>query len=116
VGRLVSYPPRVSAVSLREVTDENREAMLALRAAGGQEQFVGRLPKRSRTPATSRKGSPGNRAIHAGEQAVGELEESGQIILALTEPWSPRTRSESVRSFPPLMKKPAVSSGFRESG
>jgi hypothetical protein len=72
----------VAVVTLREVTDGNRHAVLAQRVAPAQERFVGTvagaLADRRATPAPE----PFYRRI--GFTPTGELDENGEIILALS--------------------------------
>jgi hypothetical protein len=51
--------PGMAVVTLREVTDENRPALLALSVASAQERFVGTVARALRDAERSRKASPG---------------------------------------------------------
>jgi diamine N-acetyltransferase len=59
------------AVVLREITDENREAVLALRVAPGQERFVSSVPDSVRDAAEYPHANPWYRAVYAGDEPVG---------------------------------------------
>jgi diamine N-acetyltransferase len=61
----------VSAVTLREITDENRRAVLALRVGTSQERFVGTVAGALRDARDIPEGRPWYRAIYADEQPVG---------------------------------------------
>jgi diamine N-acetyltransferase len=58
-------------VTLREITDENREAVAALRVAPGQEGFVATVAKSYVDAAAFPAERPWYRAIYAGDQPVG---------------------------------------------
>jgi GNAT superfamily N-acetyltransferase len=61
----------MSGVVLREVTDENRQAVLAIRVAPAQVRFVGTVAGALEDASQSPEGKPWYRAIYAGEQPVG---------------------------------------------
>lgn len=61
----------MSAVTLVEVTEENRGAVLALRVAPSQERFVGTVAEALRDAVEIPKGKPWYRAIYADGQPVG---------------------------------------------
>jgi diamine N-acetyltransferase len=61
----------VSAVTLREVTDENRHAVLAVRVAPTQERFVGTVAGALTDAREIPQGKPWYRAIYADDQPVG---------------------------------------------
>lgn len=61
----------MSAVTIREVTDENREAILALRVAPAQERFVGTVAWALMDAEEIPEGKPWYRAIYADDQPVG---------------------------------------------
>jgi diamine N-acetyltransferase len=61
----------VSAVTLREVTDENRHAVLAVRVAPGQKRFVGTVAGALMDAQEITEGKPWYRAIYADDQPVG---------------------------------------------
>jgi diamine N-acetyltransferase len=63
----------VSAVTLREITDENRQAVLALRVEPSQERFVGTVAGALGDARDIPEGKPWYRAIYADEQPVGFL-------------------------------------------
>jgi diamine N-acetyltransferase len=60
-------------VTLREITDENREAVAALRVAPGQEGFVATVAKSYADAAAFPAERPWSRAIYAGDEPVGFL-------------------------------------------
>jgi diamine N-acetyltransferase len=60
-------------VTLREITDENREAVAALRVAPGQEGFVATVAKSYADAAAFPAERPWYRAIYAGDEPVGFL-------------------------------------------
>jgi diamine N-acetyltransferase len=59
------------AITLREVTDANREAVLALRVAAGQERFVGSVRGALAEAAAYPHAKPWYRAVYAGDEPVG---------------------------------------------
>ena len=61
----------MSVVTLREITDGNREAVLALRTAPAQERFVGTVAGALADAQEIPEGRPWYRAIYAGDQPVG---------------------------------------------
>ena len=61
----------MSAVTLREVTDENRHAVLAVRVAPTQERFVGTVAGALTDAREIPQGKPWYRAIYADGQPVG---------------------------------------------
>jgi len=61
----------VSVVTLREVTDQNRAAVLALRVAPEQERFVGTVAWALRDAEEIPEGKPWYRSIYADERPVG---------------------------------------------
>jgi GNAT superfamily N-acetyltransferase len=63
----------VSTVTLREVTDENRRAVLALRVAPAQERFVGTVAGALEDAREIPEGKPWYRAIFVNGQPVGFL-------------------------------------------
>jgi diamine N-acetyltransferase len=58
-------------VVLREITEENRAAVLALRVAPGQERFVGSVRGALAEAAAYRQANPWYRAVYAGGEPVG---------------------------------------------
>jgi GNAT superfamily N-acetyltransferase len=71
LARQSFYSPGVSAVTLLEVTDDNREAILALRVAPAQERFVGTVAAALTVAQEIPEGKPWYRAVYAGDQPVG---------------------------------------------
>jgi len=61
----------VSGVSLREITDQNREAVVALRIAASQEAYVSNVADSLEEARETPEGSPWYRAIYADDQPVG---------------------------------------------
>jgi diamine N-acetyltransferase len=59
------------AVILREITDANRAAVLALRLAAGQERFVDSVPDALREAAEYPQAKPWYRAVYADGEPVG---------------------------------------------
>jgi GNAT superfamily N-acetyltransferase len=66
-----SYSSAVSGVTLREVTGENRDAILAIRVAPVQLRFVGTVAGALEDAREIPEGKPWYRAIYADEQPVG---------------------------------------------
>ena len=60
-----------SVVSLREITDENREAILALRIAASQEGYVSSVADSLEEARETPEGNPWYRAIYADNAPVG---------------------------------------------
>src|SRR6266511_2744507 len=58
-------------VTLCEITEENREAVLALRVAPGQERFVGAVRGALREAAEYRHAKPWYLAVYGGDEPVG---------------------------------------------
>jgi diamine N-acetyltransferase len=61
----------VSGVSLREITDQNREAVVALRIAASQEGYVSSVADSLEEARDTPEGNPWYRAIYAADQPVG---------------------------------------------
>jgi diamine N-acetyltransferase len=61
----------MSGVSLREITDQNREAVLALRVAESQEGYVSTVADSLAEAVESPEGNPWYRAIYVDDQPVG---------------------------------------------
>lgn len=59
------------ALSLREITDENRDAVVALRLGAGQHRFVSTVAESLREADETPAGKPWYRAVYAGERPVG---------------------------------------------
>jgi diamine N-acetyltransferase len=59
------------AVTLREITDENRAAVLALRVAAHQERFVGSVQDALQDAGEYPRAKPWYRAIYADDEPVG---------------------------------------------
>ena len=58
-------------VTLREITDENRQAVLALRAAPGQKRFVSSVRDSLQEAAEYPQAKPWYRAVYADDDPVG---------------------------------------------
>jgi diamine N-acetyltransferase len=58
-------------VHLREITDANRDAVVALRVRPGQERFVASVQESIDEAAATPEGNPWYRAIYAGNEPVG---------------------------------------------
>ena len=63
----------MSAVSLREITEQNRDAIVALEVARAQRRFVGTVTQALMDAEEIPEGKPWYRAIYADEQPVGFL-------------------------------------------
>ena len=61
----------MSDVSLREIDDANRDAVLALRVTPTQERFVGTVAKSLKEAAETPEGRPWYRAVYADDLPVG---------------------------------------------
>jgi GNAT superfamily N-acetyltransferase len=88
VVRLPGAPDR-GGVHLREITDDNRDAVRALRVRGRQERFVASVSTSLRDAAGSPKANPWYRAVYCGEEPV------GFVMLA----WKPRKGPYRGRHF-----------------
>ena len=58
-------------LTLREITDANREAVLALRVASAQERFVGSVAGALEDARQYAHAKPWYRAVYAGEEPIG---------------------------------------------
>jgi diamine N-acetyltransferase len=67
-------------VTLREISDENREAVCALRVAPGQDRFVASVADSLEEAARTPEGKPWYRAIYAGDEPVGFVMLSWNLI------------------------------------
>lgn len=68
-----TYAPGMAGVTLREVTNENRRAVLALRVAAAQERYVGTVAEAFADAEEFPEGRPWYRAIYVADQPVGFL-------------------------------------------
>jgi diamine N-acetyltransferase len=62
---------RTPPISLREITDENRDAVCALRVAPGQERFVSPVVESLEEAAATPQAAPWYRAVYSDEEPVG---------------------------------------------
>ncbi|MGR6964411.1 GNAT family N-acetyltransferase [Geodermatophilus sp. URMC 61] len=76
-------------VHLREITDENREAVCALRVRGRQKRFVASVSRSLRDAARWPKANPWYRAVYCGNEPV------GFVMLS----WKPRKGPYRGRHF-----------------
>ena len=67
----MTEPISPGAVHLREITDANREAVVAVHVAPGQDQFVAPVARSIEEAARTPEGNPWFRAIYAGDEPVG---------------------------------------------
>jgi diamine N-acetyltransferase len=70
----------VSRVSLREITDQNREEVIALRIAASQEGYVSSVADSLEEARDTPEGNPWYRAIYADDQPVGFVMLSWNVI------------------------------------
>ncbi len=63
--------PPTCRVTLREITDANRDAVTALKVRPGQENFVDGVAESIQEAAETPEGAPWYRAIYAAEEPVG---------------------------------------------
>jgi GNAT superfamily N-acetyltransferase len=61
----------MGSVSLREITDENRDAVVALRVSTSQERFVGTVAEALEDAREIPEGNPWYRAIYVDDQPIG---------------------------------------------
>lgn len=76
-------------VRLREITDDNREAVCALRVRHHQKQFVASVKRSLRHAAAAPKAHPWFRAVYCGDEPV------GFVMLS----WNPPTGRYKGRYF-----------------
>ncbi|MES4888893.1 GNAT family N-acetyltransferase [Streptomyces sp. NPDC096012] len=62
---------RSPSVHLREITDDNRDAVRALRVRGDQKQFVASVSHSLKEAAKKPKANPWYRAVYRGDEPVG---------------------------------------------
>jgi diamine N-acetyltransferase len=76
-------------VTLREITDDNREAVARLRVAPEQEQFVAGVTRSIAEAAATPEARPWYRAIYAGDEPVGFVMLSWDVTPApgILGPW-----------------------------
>jgi diamine N-acetyltransferase len=76
-------------IKLREITDENREAVSALRVRPDQERFVGGVVESIAEAASTPEGAPWYRAIYADDEPVGFVMLSWDVTPApgIIGPW-----------------------------
>jgi diamine N-acetyltransferase len=71
-------------VHLREITDDNRDAVRALRVRRHEKQFVASVSKSLKEAAKTPAANPWYRAVYRGDEPVGFAMLSGTHRLALT--------------------------------
>lgn len=76
-------------VELREITDANRDVVIALDVAPGQDRFVAGVAKSLAEAATTPEANPWYRAIYAGDEPVGFVMLSWDVTPApgIFGPW-----------------------------
>jgi diamine N-acetyltransferase len=76
-------------VTLREITDENRDAVSALRVAPDQERFVAGVVTSLADAAATPEAKPWYRAIYAGDEPVGFVMLSWEVAPSpgILGPW-----------------------------
>jgi diamine N-acetyltransferase len=76
-------------VTLRAITDENREAVRALHVAPGQELFVASVARSLDEAAATPEAKPWYRAIYAGDEPVGFVMLSWEVTPSpgILGPW-----------------------------
>jgi diamine N-acetyltransferase len=78
-----------SPVTLREITDENRAAVSALKVRPDQDQFVGGVVQSMAEATATPEGAPWYRAIYTGDEPVGFVMLSWNVTPApgIIGPW-----------------------------
>jgi diamine N-acetyltransferase len=76
-------------LNLREITDENRDTIRGLRVGPGQDRFVASVARSLEDAAATPEGSPWYRAIYAGDEPVGFVMLSWDVMPApgIIGPW-----------------------------
>ena len=76
-------------VTLREINDDNRDAVTALNVGPGQDRFVASVAASFRDAEETPEGHPWYRAIYAGDEPVGFLMLSWDVMPApgIIGPW-----------------------------
>ena len=76
-------------VTLREINDDNRDAVTALNVGPGQDRFVASVAASFRDAEETPEGHPWYRAIYAGDEPVGFLMLSWDVTPAprIIGPW-----------------------------
>jgi GNAT superfamily N-acetyltransferase len=82
-------PERVPHVTLREISPDIEDAVLALRVAPAQEQFVSGVARSLIDAATQPEGHPWLRAVMADEVPVGFVMVSWDVVPVPDELWGP---------------------------
>ena len=82
-------PERVPHITLREIGPDIEDAVLALRVAPAQEQFVSGVARSLIDAATQPEGHPWLRAILADEVPVGFVLVSWDVVPVPDELWGP---------------------------
>jgi diamine N-acetyltransferase len=79
----------VAAISLRQITDDNLDAVSRLHVAPGQERFVAGVSESIGEAAATPEGSPWYRAIYAYDEPVGFVMLSWDVMPAprILGPW-----------------------------
>lgn len=82
-------PTGPRSIELREINAANRDAVIALHVAAGQEQFVASVAESVDEAASTPEGNPWYRAIYAGGEPVGFVMLSWDVTPApgIIGPW-----------------------------
>ncbi|MGK5113580.1 GNAT family N-acetyltransferase [Geodermatophilus sp. CPCC 205506] len=88
-GDTTRWSERSPGIHLREITDDNREAVRALRVRGRQRRFVASVSRSLRDAANAPKANPWSRAVYCGDEPV------GFVMLS----WKPRKGPYRGRHF-----------------
>jgi len=85
----MAEPSGADPVELREITDANRHSVIALSVASGQELFVASVAESLDEAASTPEGSPWYRAIYAGDEPVGFVMLSWDVMPSpgIIGPW-----------------------------
>ncbi|MFW3171281.1 GNAT family N-acetyltransferase [Geodermatophilus sp. CPCC 206100] len=88
-GDTKRWSARSPGIHLREITDDNREAVRALRVRGRQKRFVASVSRSLRDATHAPRANPWSRAVYSGDEPV------GFVMLS----WKPRKGPYRGRHF-----------------
>ena len=101
------------AVFLEEITDQNREAVVALRVAPGQERFVSSVEDSLAAAADWPEARPWYRAVFATDEPAGPVGCSREMNSRSAEqPWSARCISDTSSAVVPKALVSCILVGF----
>ncbi|CAM5380238.1 hypothetical protein SHIRM173S_09238 [Streptomyces hirsutus] len=99
---------RPPGVHLREITDDNRDAVRALRVRRDQKQFVASVSKSLKEAARTPEANPWYRAVYRGDEPVGFVRDDHPPVTPRTEDVHVRGEQNNTLSYLPALAEGGV--------